>query len=91
MNGYTFRGRNSVIFNLTSLANRGQHLRERISALKSRILFFKSRPCFKRAALSRKANSKSEKLFPFVSMIVNHGGVLIHLNTAVRDLTLRCK
>ena len=45
------------------------------------ILSFKSRPYFDRAALSKKANKKSQKLFPFIKMIENHGGVLIHLNS----------
>ena len=34
---------------------------------------------FERAALSRKANRKSQKLFPFIKMIENHGDVLKHL------------
>ena len=40
-----------------------------------------SRPYFERVELSRKANRKSQKLFPFVKMIENHRGVLIHLKT----------
>ena len=42
---------------------------------------FKSRPYFGRATLSRKANRKSQKLFPFVKMTENHGGVLIYLKS----------
>ena len=73
MNEYTVRGSNSFIFSFTSHLIKGQFL-------KKRILFFKSRPYFERAALSRKANRKSQKLFPFVKVIENHGGVLTHLN-----------
>ena len=64
VDGYTFRGSNSLIFIFAS------HLRGQL---------LKSRPYFERAALSRKANRKSQKLFPFVKMIENHGGVLLHL------------
>ena len=44
--------------------------------------FFKSRPYFERDSLSRKASRKSQKLFPFIKMIENHVGVLIHLKLA---------
>ena len=39
---------------------------------KEQILPFQSRPYFERAALSRKANRRSQKLFPFVKMIENN-------------------
>ena len=43
------------------------------------ILSLELRSYFERAALARKANRKSQKLFPFVKMIENHGDVPIHL------------
>ena len=43
-------------------------------------LIFKSKSYFEKTALHRKANRKSQKSFPFVKMIENHGGVLIHFN-----------
>ena len=46
----------------------------------------KNTPCFKRAALYRKANRKSLKLFPFVKMIEIHGGVQIHLNEPLQPM-----
>ena len=45
---------------------RGQLVKE--FASKEQILSYKSRPYFERAALSRKANRKSQKLFPFAKM-----------------------
>ena len=43
------------------------------------IVSFWSGPYFERTALSRKANRKSQKLFPFVKMIEIHAGILTRL------------
>ena len=57
---------------------------------KKRICSFKIICSFKRAALSREVNRKSQKLFPFVKIIENHGGVLVHLNIYGRSLIIFC-
>ena len=75
VNGYTFRRSNSFIFIFASHLISGQLLKKR----KEFAPLFKSRPYFEWAALSRKANRKSQKLFPFIKMIENHAGELIHL------------
>ena len=54
-------------------------LKEKNLLPKEQILSLKSRPYFERAVFSRKANRKSQKLFPFEKMIENHRGVLIYL------------
>ena len=41
--------------------------------------FCKSRPYFEGAALSRKANRKSQKLLLFVKMVGNHDDVPMHV------------
>ena len=71
VNGYTFRGSYSFLSFLLPISL-GSSLKEKeFSPLREgeQILFFKSRPYFERAALSRKANRKSQKLFPFAKMI----------------------
>ena len=73
VNGYTFRGSHSVVFIFASHIIRVN--------FKERICFARSRLYFERAALSRKANRKSQKLFPFIKIPENHRGVLIHLKT----------
>ena len=40
--------------------------------------------------MSREVNRKSQKLFPFVKIIENHGGVLIHLNMYGYSLIIFC-
>ena len=63
VNWYTFRGSNSY-FRFAPDLIRGQFLKERIC---SELILFE------RAALFRKGNRKSQKLFNFVKMIENHG------------------
>ena len=77
VNRYILGGITSFLFIFVFHLIRYQLLKERICSQGSK--FFKSRPYFERAALSRKANRKSQKLFPFVKMIENHACVLIHL------------
>ena len=67
----------------------GELLKKNICSQKKLILSFKRSPYFKRAALSRTANRKSQKLFPFVKMIENHEGVLILLNNFMILLLLK--
>ena len=61
----------------------GQLLKKRICSHRSKFFPLRVDPIkyFERAALSMKANRKSQKLFPFVKMIENHGVVLIHLKS----------
>ena len=89
VNGYTFRGSNSY-FHFCPLPilggspSWGSILKERISFHRSKVFPLRVDPILKKnAALSRKANRKSQKLFPFGKMIENHRGVLIHLNVSV--------
>ena len=89
MNGKTFRKSNSLLFPFfASHLISGQvlkNLKKEICSPWSKffveqILSFKGRPYLERAALSRKANRKSYRLFPFVKMVRNHDCLLIHLN-----------
>ena len=73
----------SFLPNVTIWVN---YLRKEFAPLGA-ILFFKSRPYFERATLSRKANKKSQELFPFVKMIENHESELIHLTEANLDVS----
>ena len=52
------------------------------------ILSFMSRAYFARAALSRKANRKARKLFPFVKVMGNHGGVPRIVNTSAQHIDI---
>ena len=77
MDGYTFRGSNPF---------RGSYLiRGQVQLLKGiiccpRSKFFPLRvDYFERAALSGKADRKSQKLFPFVKMIETHGRVILEV------------
>ena len=63
MDGYTFRRSNSY-FHFRRPSYWGSTFVKELE----KILFFKSRPYFERAALSRKAN-RSQKLFPFLARL----------------------
>ena len=75
MNGYSSRGNNSASFIFASLLNWDQFLKENICSRRSKFFPFKSRSHSERAILSRETNRKSQKFFPFLKMIVKHGGV----------------
>ena len=62
---YTFKGNTSAIFIFASCMGVKSELKE--FALLEQILSFKSRPHFKRAILSRKANWKTLKLYTVVT------------------------
>ena len=73
-------------FHFASHLIRGQFLKKKNLLPLEQFLSFKSRPYFERVALSKKANSKSQKLFPFVKMIENKGGELIHLKPTFESM-----
>ena len=56
-------------------------LKERICSLRSKFFSFKSRPDFGRAVPSGEAIGNSQKLFPFVDLVKNPEGILVHLNS----------
>lgn len=79
VNGYTFR-ETTFVFILVSPSQWGSILkREKPCSSNSKILSFKIRPHFGRAALSREVDRKTRKLFPLVSMVEKHGGLPIHV------------
>ena len=63
----TCRGRNSAIIFFT-FSQSGSTPKGRNLILQEQALF-QSRSCFRRVVLSREANRKSLKLFPFVKMV----------------------
>ena len=69
-------GNNSVCF-IASLLNQGQLKRGKNLLPSEQILSFKSRPKFGRSVLSREANRKSQKSFPFMKMVEKYGIVPI--------------
>ena len=65
----------------------GATLKEKNLLPWEQLVSFKSRPYFERAALSRKENRNSQKLFPFVKMIESHVRVPRHIKNRHRDIT----
>ena len=89
VNEYIFRGGNSCIFNFAS-KHRDQLLKKGICSRRSKFLPLSVDPIIEKAASSRRANSQTQKLFPFVKMAENHGGVPMHLKTFSAILMSYC-
>ena len=68
------KGRNAFIFIFASHHIMDQLLQKRICSLRSKFFPVRVDHISKRVALSKKANRKSEKMFPFVNLIENDGG-----------------
>ena len=72
----------SALF-FASLVGRGQLLQERICSHRSKFFPLRDDPSLEVLRHIRKANRKSLKLFAFVKVAEQHGGVPVHLSQAM--------
>ena len=78
VNENTFKGSNSSSFIFVSLIIRGQLLKERICSSRSKFFSLRVYP-FWLGYIVQRRKQEVQKLFPFVEIVEEQGGVLTHL------------